>query len=179
MAVSDVFISYAADTKPLAQVLTDALQKEGIRAWVDFSDLRPGQRWQDEIERAVESSDSFVILVSPESYATPWLEAEWRAALAGAWSDSHKTMIPVVVGAADPPPFLRDWVSLRIDPTSGSTTWTRQVLDALRSRSHDTAHNRSPQDRREREERLDEISRGARELGSRETGPAASPESIK
>jgi hypothetical protein len=40
---SDVFISYAADTKPLAEQLTQALQTQGFHAWVDFKDLRPGQ----------------------------------------------------------------------------------------------------------------------------------------
>jgi len=97
-ADSDVFISYATDTKPLAEQLTEALQKQGMRAWADFKDLRPGQRWQDELERALESAGWFVILVSPQSYASPWQEAEWRAALTKVWSDPQKTIIPVVVG---------------------------------------------------------------------------------
>jgi len=43
-----------------------------MHAWADFKDLRPGQRWHDELERALESADWFVILVSPQSYASPW-----------------------------------------------------------------------------------------------------------
>lgn len=179
-ADSDVFISYAADTKPLAEQLTAALQKQGMHAWADFKDLRPGQRWQDELERALESAGWFVILVSPQSYATPWQESEWRAALTKVWSDPHKTIIPVVVGGGDAPPFLRNWVSLRIDPTAPPADWTREVLEALRSRRNESAHARSPQDRWEREKRLDEISRAARELGKREAGSSAeSPKSIK
>ena len=50
---SSVFISYAADTKPLAEELTRALENQGIEAWVDFKNLRPGQRWKDELERAL------------------------------------------------------------------------------------------------------------------------------
>ncbi len=91
LSESDVFISYATDTKPEAEELARALERHGIQAWADFKDLRPGQRWQEEIERAVESADLFLILVGRHSSATPRLEAEWRAALANAWSDSQKT----------------------------------------------------------------------------------------
>ena len=64
---SDVFISYAADLKPWAQELTEVLQKQGIQVWADFKDLRPGDRWHDELERAVEKADRFLILVGPRS----------------------------------------------------------------------------------------------------------------
>ena len=178
-ADSDVFISYAADTQSLAEQLTEALQKQGMHAWADFKDLRPGQRWQEELERAVENAGWFVILVSPQSYATPWQEAEWRAALTRVWSDPHKTIIPVIVGGGDTPPFLRDWVTLRIDPTTPAAEWTHQVLEAFQYRRNESAHVRNPQERREREERLDEMSRAARELGKRDTGSSESPESIK
>ncbi len=48
-----MFISYAAETKPLGEVLTGALESQGIEAWVDFKDLVPGQRWKDQLDRAV------------------------------------------------------------------------------------------------------------------------------
>jgi len=53
---SDIFVSYASDTKPLAEQLVQALQNKGIRAWADFKDLHPGQRFQDEVNRAVQSA---------------------------------------------------------------------------------------------------------------------------
>jgi len=71
---SDVFISYAADTKPLAEELTLALQREGINTWADFKDLKPGQLWKDEIEHALENARSVVILVSPDSQSTRWAD---------------------------------------------------------------------------------------------------------
>ena len=51
---TDVFISYASDTKSLTEELARALEREGIHAWADFKDLKPGQLLKDEIEEALE-----------------------------------------------------------------------------------------------------------------------------
>jgi len=161
---SSVFISYAADTKSRAQELTRALESQGIEAWVDFKDLRPGQRWRDELDRAIGSAVWLLILVGSGSRSTAWQEAEWSTALARSWSDNNKRLLPVVFGEAEPPPFLRDWVSLRVDPDKEPTTWTRHVLDALRSLRNEAAHDVLGQSRRARAKRLDEISRAAEEL---------------
>jgi hypothetical protein len=84
------------------------------------------------------------------------------------WSGSDKRLIPVVVGGAEPPPFLRNWEWLMVDPAVEPANWTRHVVDALRSAPADTAHAPSPEDRRERQQRLDEIRRTAEEFGKSE-----------
>jgi hypothetical protein len=151
-----VFISYAEDTKPLAKKLAYALQREGIRTWADFKDLKPGQLWKDEVESALDKAQWFVILVSPHSQSTRWAEVEWRLALTKAWSDSSKVLIPVVVGGNEAPPFLRDWVSLRIDPDDEPAKWIADVLQVLRS-----ARNRfvSGATHAERQARLNDMAR--------------------
>jgi hypothetical protein len=161
---SDVFISYAADTKLLAEQLTQALQTQGFHVWADFKDLRPGQVWRDEIDRALEGARSFVIIVRPTSRAGSWQDTEWRAALTKVWSDSDKRMIPVLVGGTEPPPFLRNWVSLMVDPDAEPANWTRHVVDALLSAPNERVPAPSAASRRERERRFDEIARMAEEL---------------
>jgi len=168
-----VFISYAADTKPRAQELTQALESQGIEAWVDFKDLRPGQRWKDELERAIGEARWLLVLVGPGNRATAWQEAEWSAALTRSWADHDKRLLPVIFGHTEPPPFLRNWVSLRIDAEKEPGTWTRHVLDALRSVRNEAAHDVGVQSRRERQRRFDEIGRVAEEL--REGQPAEPP----
>jgi hypothetical protein len=170
---SSVFISYASDAKPRAQELTRALEGQGIEAWVDFKDLRPGQRWKDELERAIGAARWVLILVGPGDRATAWQEAEWSAALARSWADGDKQLLPVVFGEAEPPPFLRSWVSLRVDSDKEPTTWTRHVLDALRAVRNEPIQDAGGQNRRERQKRFDEISRAADELreGHRDEPP--------
>jgi hypothetical protein len=159
-----VFISYASDMKRQAQELTSALEGQGMEAWVDFKDLRPGQRLRDELERALDTAQSFVILVGSGSRATPWQEAEWSAALARAWSDREKMLLPVIFGEGSPPPFLRNWVPLRVDPDHQASTWTGRVLDTLRNPAAESVQEMSLQNREERRKRLDQITRSAEEL---------------
>lgn len=159
---SQVFISYAADTKPFARELTEALQEHGIRAWTDF-DFRAGERFQDELRRVLDEADTFVILVRPDSRATNWSESEWRAVLEKTWMDSGKTLLPVVIGAGDPPAFLRPWVSCKVDPLMEPGRWTGRVIDALLSEAP-RYQGLTERDRRERSHRLDEIADVADEL---------------
>jgi hypothetical protein len=170
MAAPSVFLSYAHDTKPLAEELTHALQNKGIQTWVDFQDLRPGQQWRLELERAIEHAQSFLILVGPKSQGTPWQEAEWRAVLTKAWTDSGKRVLPVVVGSSESPPFLRNWVSLKVDPAGEPRTWTRRVVEAVESVHAPTAHRLTAKSRREREKRLNEIGEAVKALDCRPSG---------
>src|SRR5690242_20224381 len=171
---TSVFISYASDTKPLAEELTKALESQGIEPWVDFK-MRPGQRSREELQRAIDAAQWFVILVGSKSRATPWQEAEWSAALARSWADREKKVLPVVFGEGDAPPFLRNWVSLRINPEREASTWTHHVLGALWNL--EAVQGSSPQSRAERHERLDHIRKAAQELrkGQPEEPPAVRP----
>jgi hypothetical protein len=146
------------------------LQKKGIQYWVDFKDLRPGQQWQQELDRAIENAQSFVILVAPKSQGTPWQEAEWRAVLTKAWTDSEKRVLPVVVGSSESPPFLRNWVSLKVDPALEPKTWKHRVVAALESTQSQTAHSLTAKSRRERERRLDEIGKAVATLEDPQLG---------
>lgn len=171
---ASVFISYASDTKPLAEELTKALESQGIEPWVDFKDLHPGQRWREELERAVEEAHWLLILVGSESRATRWQEAEWSAALARTWVDREKQLLPIVFGKDDPPPFLRNWVALRVNPDTEASTWTRKVIDVLRNLRNETTHA-GPKSREERQKRLEEIRKAVEALreGQSDAPPAA------
>ncbi len=172
----DVFISYASDTKPLAEELTRALETQGIEPWVDFRNLRPGQRWPEELERAVENAEWFLILVGAHSRATLRQEAEWSAALTRTWADREKRLLPIVFGQGEPPPFLRNWVPLRVNPEAEALTWTRRVVDELRSHRDEAGH-RLPKGREERQNRLEEIRQAVEALREADQDiPPARPE---
>ena len=160
----NVFISHTSDTKPLAEELTKALENQGIEAWVDFKNLRPGQRWQDELERAIDSASFFVFLLTPESRSTPWQEAEWGAALARTWVDDDKKLLPVVFGGSDSPPFLRDWVPLKVDPDTDPAIWTKAVLNALGNLRSESVHRGRSSNRTERQRRFEELRAAAEQL---------------
>jgi hypothetical protein len=162
-ANANVFISYASDTKPLAEELTRDLESQGIEPWVDFKDLHPGQRVSEELQRAIEQAAWFVFLVGAESRTTRWLEAEWSAALARTWESEDKRLLPIVFGDGQLPPFLRNWVALRVNPDTEASTWTRRVVDVLRSVRSESTQDAS-KGGQEFQRRLEEFNYAAKAL---------------
>ncbi|HEV8043436.1 MAG TPA: toll/interleukin-1 receptor domain-containing protein [Bryobacteraceae bacterium] len=158
-----VFISYTTETKPQAQLLSQELEKKGISSWLDFKDLKPGQQWRVELERAADKATCFLILFRAGSSATPQLEAEWQVALKSAWN-SDKALIPVIFGESEPPAFLRSWAGLHVKAGTDTSTWTEQVFEALTSQSRSLAPAPSEQERSVRQKRFDELAEAAYSL---------------
>lgn len=69
-------------------------------------------------------------------------------------------------------------VSLSVDPIAEPADWTYHVLNALRSRG-DAAQSLDADDQRERQQRLNEISRAAEEIGKHEPETGESPAAPK
>lgn len=167
MAAASVLISNTSGTRPLAEQLTQALLEKGIQAWVGYKDLQFGQQWLLELKRATENADLFLFLVDPKSHATPWQEAEWQFLLSKAWTDSGKRVLPVVIGSSEPPPFLRGWVSIKVDPAAEPQTWAHRVVDAVESMHSPGVRGLTAKSRHERQKRLSEIGEAVKALDNR------------
>ena len=64
-----IFLSYASDHRPIAEDLCCRLQALGHEVFFDREDLPAGRSFDDYIRNAIEESDLFVFLISPESVA--------------------------------------------------------------------------------------------------------------
>lgn len=62
-----IFISYAKEDKEFARKLHNDLLKSGLRPWLDFVDIKPGEAWKTKISKAIEQCDCFILLVSQRS----------------------------------------------------------------------------------------------------------------
>lgn len=62
-----VFLCHAHDDKSKARELYRYLKRRGLQPWLDAEDLLPGQAWQVEIPKALETSDAIIILLSQTS----------------------------------------------------------------------------------------------------------------
>ncbi len=62
-----IFLSYASDHRPTAEDLCCRLQALGHEVFFDREDLPAGRSFDDHIRNAIEESDLFVFLISPES----------------------------------------------------------------------------------------------------------------
>jgi len=69
-ALPRAFISYSRRDVAVARIVFDGLESRGIDAWIDWEGIPPSAEWWREVEEAIESSEAFVFIVSPESLAS-------------------------------------------------------------------------------------------------------------
>jgi hypothetical protein len=88
--MSDVFISYSRNDRDFVRLLFNTLETNGRDAWVDWEDIPASAEWWLEIQRAIESADTFVFVISPDSVTAKWCRQEIDHAV-----KHNKRMIPI------------------------------------------------------------------------------------
>lgn len=89
---TDAFVSYSRRDQTLADALIEGLSRQGLRPWIDRRDLLASEEWVRALRRGVESSDSFLMLVSSASLASKFCveELSWAEELG-------KRIVPVII----------------------------------------------------------------------------------
>jgi hypothetical protein len=119
------------DAKPWAAKLSESLESKGVSTWTDFKNIRPGQRWLEEIQRALDNARYFLIVVGPKNTIGEWQDREWQGALQRTWTDPNKRIIPILINDATPPSFLKNWVFVRMQPGKTESSSMDQIYDAI------------------------------------------------
>lgn len=96
------FISYSRVNSDFAVSIAKDLKNAGFDIWLDQIDIPTGSRWDDEIEKALETSDTFLIVLSPESIQSQNVKDEIGYAI-----DAGKQILPVVIKNCKVPFRLR------------------------------------------------------------------------
>jgi hypothetical protein len=96
------FISYSRKNSDFAVRLAKDLKAAGIDVWLDQLDIPTGARWDDEIEKALDQSSIFLIVLSPESIQSQNVKDEVGYAI-----DAGKRILPVTVENCNIPFRLR------------------------------------------------------------------------
>ena len=65
-----VFISYSRKDLAFAQILVVALAERGFDAFLDKTDIAPGEPWKERLARLIATADTIVFAVSPDSIAS-------------------------------------------------------------------------------------------------------------
>lgn len=87
----EVFISYSRRDLEFVSRLAADLDANVTGVWFDKSDIRAGQKWREEILNGIARCKVVVLVLSPDSAASPYVQMEVRAAL-----DGGKTIIPIL-----------------------------------------------------------------------------------
>src|ERR1044072_1875064 len=72
----DVFISYAAEDREVADEVCGALERGGIKCWIAPSDIPFGANYEESIVDAIASSRLLVLVLSSHSNASPHVKRE-------------------------------------------------------------------------------------------------------
>ena len=109
----DVFISYSRKDKAFVQQLHDALETHNRTSWVDWEGIPLSADWWAEIQAAIEASDTFVFIISPDSVVSEVCLKEIGSAVT-----LNKRIIPLLhreVDAKAVPPDVSslNWIFFR------------------------------------------------------------------
>jgi hypothetical protein len=89
-----IFISHSHEDKAAVQRITARLQAAGHDVGVDSLRLRPGDNIQRKIEEGLESADALLVVVSRNSFKSPWVQQEFSAIAFQQISKRERRIIP-------------------------------------------------------------------------------------
>jgi len=124
-----VFLSYASADKEVARKITDQLRAQGVRVWFDEYELQAGDSIAEAIEQAISASDYLIVLLSPHSVNSRWVQQELNAALTRELITRDVTLLPVLIADCEIPPLLasRCYLDLRSDLEQGVKQLVEQI----------------------------------------------------
>ena len=127
-----LFISYAFDDRPIAHRIVQRLRARGADVWSDQFELQPGNSIVEAVRDAVRSSDYILVLLSPRSVKSAWVQNELSSAYALDLEARGIGILPVVVEHCPVPPLLaqRQWIDLSDDFDAGVdrlSEWIRGI----------------------------------------------------
>ena len=87
----DVFVSYSRKDEEFVLRLVNDLEDRNALAWIDRGNIHGGEQWRVSIQDGIRDARAFVLVISPNSMASPNVAEEIRLAL-----QLGKSIIPLV-----------------------------------------------------------------------------------
>ncbi len=119
--MSQIFVSYSRKDSDWVKPFVTRLQRTH-RVWWDRTDIHGGDDWKKAIAQGIDDSVAMVVVLTPESAASDYVNYEFETAL-----DKGKPVIPLRLHAVDVPVRLRKQHVINQE----EETWFDQVMTAL------------------------------------------------
>lgn len=122
------FISYSRADSDFVVRLAKDLKAAGLEIWLDQLDIPTGSRWDDELEKALHTCTTFLIVLSPNSIKSQNVKDEIGYAI-----DAGKHILPVMIKQCEVPFRLRrfqfvDFTNEDLDEYDERFTETKSLL---------------------------------------------------
>lgn len=131
-----VFLSYAHQDIDLAKKIEAVLEDEGLQVWNAETEILPGDNFAEKISDALKASDAMVVLLTPESLNSKWIQWEIEYALSN--KSYNRRVIPVLVGSEESvslesiPWILRKLQMIRLSKPEHTEREINQITEALK-----------------------------------------------
>ena len=122
------FISHSSKDRSFAERLINDLHAAGVGCWFAPKDMRIGDRIRQTIERAIQSHDKLLLVLSKHSIASGWVEKEVETA----FEEEHKRKKTILL------PIRLDSTVMETDQAwAADIRRTRHIGDFTRWKDHD------------------------------------------
>lgn len=122
-----VFISHSPEDKEYARALASMLKEDEFEPWL-VEGWIAGADLHVEAAHALASSHAMVVVVSPESMESPWVQSEIQFALGSA--NYKGRVLPIVLGPVKSMPWILNQLG-RIDAQTADPRDDPKVKEAL------------------------------------------------
>lgn len=125
MANDTIFFSYSRDDSKFVMELAKDLRAAGAKVWLDQLDIEPGSRWDSSVEKALQESNTLLVVLSNSSVKSHNVMDEVSYAL-----EENKKVVPLLMENCQIPFRLR---RLQYADFSGNReTGLKHLVDALK-----------------------------------------------
>lgn len=100
-----VFVGHAHEDAELAHRLASDLEDRGLRVWIAPDSIKPGEKWVEAINRGLDESGIFVLLLTKIAPKSSWVRSETNVAI----ELEHKGKM--------------DFIALQVEPTDVPPLW--------------------------------------------------------
>jgi hypothetical protein len=135
----DIVIAYYRTDSDFVDRLESDLKAHNLTVWVDRRKLEGAEVWDAETRTTIDQSRIFLMVISPDALASPWVTKEYQYAL-----KRHKEVIPVrYYPTAEIPPELQrlQWVDFLLTMNFEST-YPAHLQDLLKAIDFHLQHYR-------------------------------------
>jgi hypothetical protein len=131
------FISYSTKDQEFAERLYADLQANNVRCWFAPHDIQGGKKIHEQIDEAIRLHDKLLLILSPDSITSAWVETEIAKARKREVRDERRVLFPVRLADFD---TLKNWECFDADTGKDSAREIREyfIPDFSDWKSHDS-----------------------------------------
>ena len=134
-----VFISYSLQDTDVVTRIVNSIKQDGHEVFVDCLQTKSGDNIQQKVAESLAQADALVIMVSENSFKSPWVQREVTAIALHDISKRECRVIPVRIDKSPLPSYLADRAYL--DLTKDFEGGLRRLRQALAVPTTERAQN--------------------------------------